>query len=67
MSTKKLIRTLRAEGWSVEYTGSNHLICRHPDAAYPVVTSCTPRVPDRHLTKVRADMRRSLQAGKKPP
>ena len=41
MSTKQFMRSLKAEGFSVEYTGKGHLKITHPDMDGPVYHGST--------------------------
>jgi predicted RNA binding protein YcfA (HicA-like mRNA interferase family) len=62
-STKKMIREIRAMGWSVTYAGNNHLCCRHPDATRPVYASASPSS-SFAMTQLKGELRRALRDGR---
>ena len=64
MSISRLTRWIEAQGWSWRRTHGNHLICRHPDAAYPVFTASTPS-DHRYMQNLACDMRRAIRASKR--
>jgi hypothetical protein len=59
---RSFTRRLEAQGWSVELTRGNHLVCRHPKARHPVFSGTTPS-DHRSFKNLTAQLRRAL----KPP
>jgi predicted RNA binding protein YcfA (HicA-like mRNA interferase family) len=66
MSTQKMIRWIRAQGWSVRPTSGGHLVCRHPDTSQAVYAPASPSDSYRVQRQMLAQFRRALKAGKKP-
>ena len=41
-STQRILREIRALGWTAELTKRNHIVARHPNASRPIYISGSP-------------------------